>query len=438
MLIVSLWADFFNNFLMVYFTLNLNHYLKKVYFSKYLFLDVFLSLLLSFMGSLIGNFYFVVWVVGILLSSFFSEKNFGIYYERCSIEIACIILVIFINVLSYFILKPFRSLFYNNDLLSIGLDFLMLVLLLILIFIDYKLGFKLEKILELINKLNLSKYFFIFVLTLFAIVEVILVATERIKSTYTALSLILLLFVVFATWTIVYAWLFFKAYVARQQAEQRVREDRQLRTDLASIEQQYSELRKFKHDYQNMLLGLEGFVKNGNNQQLADYYQELLKQQPIKQDLKQMTIANIDYLKNDPIRGLVIQKFLTAQHAGVQLRLELTQEIRLQQVNILTVVRVLGILLDNAIEQAQKEKDQVIGCSFVASTGQVEIVVDNAASNIKNVHQLFEPGYTTKVDHQGVGLTNVRQLIRDDEQLWLDTQLGENHLCITLIITEEG
>ncbi|UQS81673.1 GHKL domain-containing protein [Bombilactobacillus folatiphilus] len=265
-----------------------------------------------------------------------------------------------------------------------------------------------------------------------------MIFTDLTKSTYTILILILLLVVVFAVLTIFYAWLFFKAYQAKQEADQRLKEDQQLRENLSTLEQQYNELRKFKHDYQNMLLSLEGFVKNGSSQQFAQYYQELLKQQPVKQDLQKMTIANIDYLKNDPIRGIVIQKTLAAKNVGVNMLLELIEDVVISHANILTVVRILGVLLDNAIEQAQKEVEKKVICAFVPSEHMVEVIIDNVVSNIDNLHQLFDEGYTTKANHQGLGLANVRQLIKDDDHLWLDVDLKRNHLQITLTITEEG
>ncbi|MEJ1300367.1 hypothetical protein QY880_09030 [Latilactobacillus sakei] len=104
-----------------------------------------------------------------------------------------------------------------------------------------------------------------------------------------------------------------KTYAIRQETEDKIARNQQLQDYLVNIEQQYTELRRFKHDYQNILLSLESFAEKGDQQQFKAYYQELLAQRPTQSEIQGAVIAQLDYLKNDPIRGLVIQKFLAAK-----------------------------------------------------------------------------------------------------------------------------
>ncbi|MGN8156437.1 GHKL domain-containing protein [Latilactobacillus sakei] len=231
--------------------------------------------------------------------------------------------------------------------------------------------------------------------------------------------------------------LFLKTYTIRQEAISQFVRNQQLQDYLVNIEQQYTELRRFKHDYQNILLSLESFAEKGDQQQFKAYYQELLAQRPIQSEIQGAVIAQLDYLKNDPIRGLVIQKFLAAKQAGVTLKFEMTEPIELPSANLLTVIRIIGILLDNAIEQAVQETDKLVSCAFLQSEGLIEITIENTASQVKDIQAFSELGYSTKGAGRGTGLANVQDLIAKQTNLFLETQIENRKLRQTLMITEE-
>ncbi|MGN8156438.1 GHKL domain-containing protein [Latilactobacillus sakei] len=228
-----------------------------------------------------------------------------------------------------------------------------------------------------------------------------------------------------------------KTYAIRQEAEDKIARNQQLQDYLVNIEQQYTELRRFKHDYQNILLSLESFAEKGDQQQFKAYYQELLAQRPIQSEIQGAVIAQLDYLKNDPIRGLVIQKFLAAKQADVTLKFEMTEPIELPTANLLTVIRVIGILLDNAIEQAVQETDKLVSCAFLQSEGLIEITIENTASQVKDIQAFSELGYSTKGTGRGTGLANVQDLIAKQTNLFLETQIENRKLRQTLMIMGE-
>ncbi|MBA1394060.1 GHKL domain-containing protein, partial [Lactobacillus sp. XV13L] len=205
----------------------------------------------------------------------------------------------------------------------------------------------------------------------------------------------LIIFIIFVALTFIQVFSFIQSYSYRQEAEAKIAQNQQLQEYLQNMEQQYQELRHFKHDYQNMLLALEGFAKNDNQQEFKDYYQQLVQQQPHTENLDSLTIAHIDYLKNEPLRGLIVQKFFTAKQKQIKLQLEITQNIKIKNPDILSIVRILGILLDNAIEQTTKETEKVVQCAFNYIDNKViEITVANPATNLTNIDQLFTNGYT--------------------------------------------
>ncbi|UNC21420.1 GHKL domain-containing protein [Latilactobacillus sakei] len=324
-----------------------------------------------------------------------------------------------------------------SELLVVSTIVLSIILLLALSGLKHWKNKQILIITSEIKMLSLEKPVFYMLLTLFLAMELVLIISNIQSVTATLQVVIVLVFIIFTFLMGSQIMLSIKTYAIRQETEDKIARNQQLQDYLVNIEQQYTELRRFKHDYQNILLSLESFAEKGDQQQFKAYYQELLAQRPIQSEIQGAVIAQLDYLKNDPIRGLVIQKFLAAKQAGVTLKFEMTEPIELQTANLLTVIRIIGILLDNAIEQAVQETDKLVSCAFLQSEGLIEITIENTASQVKDIQAFSALGYSTKGAGRGTGLANVQDLIAKQTNLFLETQIENRKLRQTLMITEE-
>ncbi|MCP8852345.1 sensor histidine kinase [Latilactobacillus sakei] len=347
------------------------------------------------------------------------------------------------TIISQFTISIIKSDFSQNilnnsatDITLLGIFFAVLFDGLFFILLKNKRT-ELQHLNQEIIEFSLEKQYFIFIFILFIVIEIILAVGNLQGVTATILLTIIIIFCVLIGMTFWQVMLFLKAYSIRQEANDQLVRNQQLQDYLVNIEQQYTELRRFKHDYQNILLSLESFAEKGDQQQFKAYYQELLAQRPIQSEIQGAVIAQLDYLKNEPIRGLVIQKFLAAKQADVTLKFEMTEPIELATANLLTIIRIIGILLDNAIEQAVRETDKLVSCAFLQSEGLIEITIENTASQVKDIQAFSELGYSTKGAGRGTGLANVQDLIAKQTNLFLETQIENRKLRQTLMITEE-
>lgn len=117
--------------------------------------------------------------------------------------------------------------------------------------------------------------------------------------------------------------------------------------------------------------------------------------------------------------------------------------IDLNEVNINTyeLCRILGILLDNAIEAAKQCGEKVINVRFLKDykANRKLIIVENSY-NRKNIDidRIFEKGCTTKSDENkehGLGLWTVRNILEHSNNLNLFTTT-EDLFCQQLEIYE--
>lgn len=447
MLYTDVSVSLMQNFVAILLIFLLYRYIQRKITFKRIILDILIAIIFSILYLFISDASLLVMVLMRLGWHFHQQKENKIKTTDTANLILIIVIQLLLvavgTIISQFTISIIKSDFSQNilnnsatDITLLGIFFAVLFDGLFFILLKNKRT-ELQHLNQEIIEFSLEKQYFIFIFILFIVIEIILAVGNLQGVTATILLTIIIIFGVLIGMTFWQVMLFLKAYSIRQEANDQFVRNQQLQDYLVNIEQQYTELRRFKHDYQNILLSLESFAEKGDQQQFKAYYQELLAQRPIQNEIQGAVIAQLDYLKNEPIRGLVIQKFLAAKQAGVTLKFEMTEPIELATANLLTVIRIIGILLDNAIEQAVQETDKLVSCAFLQSDGLIEITIENTASQVKNLQAFSELGYSTKGAGRGTGLANVQDLIAKQTNLFLETQIENRKLRQTLMITEE-
>ena len=92
--------------------------------------------------------------------------------------------------------------------------------------------------------------------------------------------------------------------------------------------------------------------------------------------------------------------------------------------------RMLGILLDNALEATSECKEKVINVQFLKEENKNRdvIIIENTYANTDvDTNKIFEKNYTTKKDkgNSGLGLWKIRDILRKNNNLDLFTTKDE-------------
>ena len=92
--------------------------------------------------------------------------------------------------------------------------------------------------------------------------------------------------------------------------------------------------------------------------------------------------------------------------------------------------RMLGILIDNAIEAASETDEKIVKIMFRdSSNNRTQIIkIENSYKN-KDVdkNKIFEKGVTGKENHSGMGLWEVKQIIKRNNNINLITEPNEKY-----------
>ena len=188
-----------------------------------------------------------------------------------------------------------------------------------------------------------------------------------------------------------------------------------------SLEILYDNVKGFKHDFDNIVSTLDGFIENNDMNGLKDYFEEVKKDCKITNNL---AILNPRIINNPGIYSLLNSKYFKATNSGITFDIDFFLDWNKLKINTYEFSRIIGILIDNAIEEAEKCEDKIVKISCIRENrnNRVVITLQNTYSN-KNVNteKIFDKGESGKENHSGIGLWEVRNYIRKSKNLDLFT-----------------
>ena len=285
-----------------------------------------------------------------------------------------------------------------------------------------------------VEQYHLGKRVFEMSLGVFLAFMLILIISDFQAVTATIQAFLLLIFTIVLVVTYRQLIFFVHTIAIQNEAQEKIIYNKQLNEYLTTVQQQYTDIRKFKHDFQNIMLSMKSFVDNSDSIELKNYYHDIVNEKNTLENINDGNVAQLRSIDSDAIRGLIIQKFFVAKSKQIKLNLELNQNNYHFDNEILIIVRILGILLDNAIEYVQTIDEKTVTCAITQADNITEITIDNPIQNDLNFKTIFKTGYTTKAKHSGFGLANIRRMISETDNLYLETKVIHGHIMMTLII----
>lgn len=195
------------------------------------------------------------------------------------------------------------------------------------------------------------------------------------------------------------------------------------------METQYTEIRKFRHDYKNVLLGLEGIIQSQDWTSLKNFlYQELAQgSQQIQSEASEL--ERLIYIKNPELKNILYSKLSYALSHQIEIHVEVTENIPSIDHHLLDLIRMMGIILDNAIEECQKYQQAKLEVLITPLEAELLIVIANSTEiQAKDLAKINQLGFSSKGENRGLGLVNLKELA-DHAQIELYTSV-EHHQFI--------
>jgi len=264
-----------------------------------------------------------------------------------------------------------------------------------------------------------------------------LIAFDRI-SAIAADSMAPLIILLFLVTAYILATIFYEKHLlAIAKAEQEKIEQKSLLLYTDELEKHQLAVRKFKHDFQNILLSLDAYIQDKDLAGLDDYFSSKIKVASAAITKDEFTLASLSKIKVREIKSILTAKLLLAQSANMDIRttVEVSEEINYIPLNSVALVRMLGILLDNAIEALVELGGGELRVSCLSWDAGITFVVQNTCSpQVPPPQQLWQMGFSTKGKGRGLGLFNLSELVDAHPNVTLGTTIGEHDFKQELLI----
>ena len=225
----------------------------------------------------------------------------------------------------------------------------------------------------------------------------------------------------------------------RLKEEVLLQKDRQI-SDLANYSQQieklYTDLRRFRHDYLNILSSIKYGIDSKDIAIISDIYDNILEKTKTRIEGKQYEIANLINIKDEAVKGVLASKVLEAQDQSITVHLEVSDVFEVSRMELLDFITVLSIFLDNAIEASLDSITKEVTIALISSDTKVVIVENTIAQESINTVGIFKLGRSSKGEGRCIGLSTVREILGKYPNCSLSTQSKDYRFKQTLKIED--
>ena len=141
---------------------------------------------------------------------------------------------------------------------------------------------------------------------------------------------------------------------------------------------------------------------------------------------------------NQPaIYGILSCKYCKAINKNIDFNINIDTSINDISFNFAELSRILGILLDNAIEASEKTKAKILNISFEddkENNAKLIKISNSVKDDNIDVNKIFEKGVSSKRIKSGLGLWEVKRLVDSKKNSEIYTTVNNNMFSQELII----
>ena len=302
----------------------------------------------------------------------------------------------------------------------------------IFVLIEYILFTKTTVVENLDNEYG-KVYFFLILYLYFGSIAVYYLANYVIKIDILAYTIAII---------IIIGQLIFSLYIYNNS--KKIRQDKlslqqikDLKIYTQQLESSQRSLRKFKHDYQNMLLSLKLSAKKSHDKELIDKLAEYSSK--ILEDKVLWQFNDVDNVKDELLKSLFISKLNRIFQDNIQYSFECRDVIDSlsNKYNAFDIIRILGITYDNAIEESLELGDEArIDTMVYRENGELEIEIKNRCRNTDlTIQDMRKSGFTTKKNHDGLGLANIEELSQPYNDIFINYQIKDGWFTFLMVMS---
>lgn len=221
-----------------------------------------------------------------------------------------------------------------------------------------------------------------------------------------------------------------------EQIKYKLSQYNNLQTYTSELEKLYSSMRQFKHDYINILTTLSAYIDQENTVELKEYFHSKILPAShgfSDSDTKLGTLSNIKIL---PLKSLLSSKIIRSLELDIKTEIEIKEPVCDVYIDPIDFSRIIGIFLDNAIEAAAETDDKILRLCMILDKNDLITIVENTTRPLScPLASLTDFGVSSKGTMRGVGLNNVKNIVKQHQNIIWDTEYTAPFFTQRLITT---
>lgn len=182
----------------------------------------------------------------------------------------------------------------------------------------------------------------------------------------------------------------------------------------SEIESLYDDLRRFRHDYKNVLFSLDGALADENIPVAKQVLKRVINPSEKEVSMPESVLGRLANVQDQEIKSILYSKLEVGLAAKLELILEVEKPFKFNPViTPVDRVRILSILLDNAITAAKRSDKKLVNVSLFEKGSHQYLVIGNSTAD-QQVNLIALENNLSKVNfgsNHGLGLKNLRMIL---------------------------
>ncbi|HYF83971.1 MAG TPA: GHKL domain-containing protein [Clostridia bacterium] len=200
---------------------------------------------------------------------------------------------------------------------------------------------------------------------------------------------------------------------------------------IKTIDSLINDFRRLKHSYANTIYSFYGYIQENDIQGLKTYYSEVMDE---TKKMDSNLLLALQRIKVYAIFGLLWNKINEAESRGIEVGVQVINEVHQVSMKLTDLCEVLGNYLDNAIDAAAVSDIKKMNIILTDGEGYLTISVENTYEGTVDVDEIQKKGYSTKGNNRGFGLAITNQVLSKYANILHNTFIEEGIFKQELII----